>query len=75
MVQNQLCFIAGIIMNFGIGTPLAIVLTLFTSLRMAGIYWASITLISIEVALLNVTLIFKWKTIFPYSQLSNQENN
>ena len=51
-------------MNLGVGSPLAIVLSLYTALRLAGVYWAAATLQSLEVAALLVVLLIKWNSMF-----------
>ena len=51
-------------MNLGVGTPLATVFALFTSLRLAGFYLAAIILHFLEIIALCVALLYKWKSIF-----------
>ena len=63
-------------MNLGVGSPLAIVLSLYTALRLAGVYWASVILQSFEVAALLVALLIKWNSMFqPLSVLSTTSSN
>ena len=58
-------------MNLGVGSPLAIVLSFYTALRLAGVYWASVILQTFEVAALLVALLIKWNSMFqPLSVLS-----
>ena len=51
-------------MNMGVGSPLAIVLSLYTALRLAGVYWALVILQSFELAALFVALLIKWNSMF-----------
>lgn len=57
-------FDKGIIANFGIASPLAIVFTLMTSIRLAGVWLAAIIMYSLAITTLCVALFIKWKSIF-----------
>lgn len=58
-------------MNIGFGIPMAIYLSLYSPLALAGVYWTGIILQIFELCVLLVALILMWKDICKpfYSEL------